>query len=252
MNINNNNYISFKKLDEYNIINLYTTKPYNFRYNQVSNELINKQYKNIENIFNNKFDKIIKPNQNHTNNVCCVTKDNIDSTFDNIDGLITNIPNVALVTSLADCQGIILLDRVNNVIANIHSGWKGTLNKIIVNAIKLMVDNYNSKLEELEIFISPSILSCCFEVDEDVKDMFLNNLKEIDIQSCIKIGNKKDNKQKYYIDTTKINKLLCINLGIKKEHIIISNICSKCNSNIIHSHRANGNEAGRNILLVSL
>ena len=252
MNVNKElNYLSFKKLDEYDVINLYTTKPYNFRLEQISDEDRNKQYKKIEESLNHKFKNIIGHIQNHTNNVVIVNEDNINDDFFNTDGLITNLKNVALVTKLADCQGIILLDKKLGVIGNIHSGWMGTLNRILSNAIDLFIKNYNSNINDIEIFISPSILSCCFEVDEDVKDMFLNNFKDIDIKSCIKIGDLKNNKQKYFIDTTKVNELVSINLGIKKEHIIISDICSKCNSNILHSHRSNNN-AGRNILLVCL
>lgn len=252
MNIfKNKHYISFKKLDEYNIINLFTIKPYNFRSNQISKEDIKKQYNSIENDLNTTFKYIISPNQNHTNNVCIVNENNIFNNFDNVDGLITNLKNVALVTKIADCQGIILLDQKHQVIGNIHSGWKGTLTRILTNAINLMIKEFNSNTKDIEIFISPSILSCCFEVDTDVKDLFLNNFNDIDINSCIKPGKVKENKQKYYIDTVKINELVALNLGIKKEHIYLSNICSKCNSNFIHSHRENNN-SGRNILLVCL
>ena len=95
-------------------------------------------------------------------------------------------------------------------------------------------------------------MQCCFEVDEDVKNMFINEFNDIDISSCIKKGSIKDNKQKYYIDTIKINKLVLLNHGIKKENIILSNICTKCNSDKIHSHRGDGINSGRNLSLISI
>ena len=61
-----------------------------------------KTFKIIEKDFNYKFKKIIKPSQTHSSNVSIVDEKNINSTFDNTDGLITNIKEVALVASLTD------------------------------------------------------------------------------------------------------------------------------------------------------
>lgn len=247
-----NNVLSFSKLTEQNIINLYTLKPYNFRKDILGEEKVLNNYKKIQKDLNYNFEKIIKPNQNHTNNVKIVEDNNLYETFDNVDGLITNKKNIALVTSLADCQGILLYDKENKVIGNIHSGWKGTLNKIIENAINLMLNNFNTKPENLEVYITPSILKCCFEVDEDVKELFINTFKDININNLITLGEIKNNKQKYFIDTVEINKRLMINLGLKKENIFESNICTKCNNEKMHSHRFEGELSGRNIALICL
>ena len=104
-------YITFKKLDNQNIINLYTSKPFNFRKGLIKDEEIKQNYINIQNSLNCNFTKIIKPNQNHTNIVKVVTEENTNEVFEDVDGLITNLKNIALVTSLADCQGILLYDR---------------------------------------------------------------------------------------------------------------------------------------------
>lgn len=247
------NYLQFKKLNEHsNILHLFTLKPFNFRKNLVSEEEINNQYKTISNLLNNQNLYFLKPIQTHTNIVKCVTIENKCDEFNDVDGLITNLKNVALVTSLADCQGILLYDKNKQVIGNIHSGWKGTLNRIIVNAINLMVSEYNCNTSDIEVYICPSILKCCFEVDEDVKNEFENNFNDISINNYIELGEVKANKQKYYIDTTMINRDILINLGIKKENITISNLCSKCNNDIIHSHRFEGVNSGRNIAVISL
>ncbi len=218
------NYVTFPKLDNQNIINLYTAKPFNFRACLVSDKEIKQNYIDIQNSLNYNFSKIIKPNQNHTNIVKVVTKENINEVFEDVDGLITNLKNVALVTSLADCQGILLYDKEKQVIGNIHSGWKGTLNKIIINAIDLMISTYTSNPENIEVYITPSIEKCCFEVDNDIKELFINNFKEIDINNFITIGDIKDNKQKYFIDTIEINKAIMLTKGIKEENSTLSNM----------------------------
>ena len=155
-----------------------------------------------------------------------------------------------MTIATADCQSIILYDKKNEVIGNIHSGWKGTLNKILSNAIKLMIEEYSSNVEDIIVCIGPSILECCFEVDKDVVDMFFNNFNDID--EFIKLGDIKEDKQKYYIDTMGINKKELINLGVLEENIYLSNICTKCSRDNYYSYRAHGQDSGRNVTLVCM
>lgn len=51
---------------------------------------------------------------------------------------------------------------LKGVIGNIHSGWRGTLKRIIKNAIHLMEENFHCNPSDIEIYICPSILKCCF------------------------------------------------------------------------------------------
>ena len=94
-----------KKEDK--IINLFSVKPLNFNGNQISEEEAKKSYDILQKQVDYKFKKIIKPIQMHTNKIEMVTEENINDIFENIDGLITNLKGIALVTSLADCQGIL-------------------------------------------------------------------------------------------------------------------------------------------------
>lgn len=247
-----NNYLQFEKLNkEDDLIHLFTTRPFNFNKSFISEIEIDNQYNRLENLLNYKFIKIKKPIQTHTNIVKILNEENIDDEFEDVDGLITNLKGVALVTSLADCQGILLYDRVNKVIGNIHSGWKGTLNRIIRNAINLMVSTYGTEPSNIEAFICPSISKCHFEVSEDVKEMFEDEFKDIDINKYITKGELKEN-QKYYIDTIEINKNIMENLGLKEENITISNICTVCEGSLLHSYRTDKNESGRNISLICI
>lgn len=185
----NNKYTMFKELDSNEIISFFTKKPLDFNALTNTTENIFNNYKIIESDFNYKFKKIIKPSQTHSSNISIVDENNINDNFENTDGLITNIKGVALVTSLADCQGIILYDKNKKVIGNIHSGWRGTLNKIVVKAVNILINKYNCNVNDIEAYIYPCIQKCCFEVDEDVKEKFINNFD--DIKECIKIKKTK-------------------------------------------------------------
>lgn len=251
--IEKENYIQFKNLTkDAEIVHLFTKKPFNFNGKKMDNNKIISQYEEIEKITNTKCQKIIKPFQTHTNIVRKIDNTNINEKFENVDGLITNLRKVALVTSLADCQGILLYDKNKKVIGNIHSGWNGTLHRIIYNAITLMIKEYNCDVKDIEAYICPSILHCCFEVDNDVKEKFENEFSDIKINNYITLGEIKENKQKYYIDTVSINIDIMKKIGLLEQNIFSSNICTKCNKEIYNSHRGEPNIDGRNIAVIAL
>lgn len=245
-------YIQFKRLLEYpEITHCYTMR---------SNNKLNFQIKNID-FFNQSCDKIykclelknplvVRPYQTHTDNVKIVKK--IEK-LEDTDGIITNKKEITLITTSADCISFLLYDPVKKAIGSIHSGWKGTLKGIIVKAIEKMVTEYQSKPEDIICCICPSIRQCCFEVDEDVKDLFYNKYKDLkNIDEIIKLGDKKENKQKYYIDTVKINIELLKNIGLKEENIIDSNICTMCHSKEFYSYRADGKSFGVNGAIIAI
>lgn len=249
MVIENDKYIESKELLKYNIIHLYTKKPYRFD-SKEDISIQKEKLKELELFLNHKFDHIIRPNQTHSSNVKIIKEDNIYNPLEDTDAVITNLKNVALVTISADCQNITVYDKEKEVIANVHSGWKGTLNKILSKTINLMIKEFNTNPKDLIIYISPSIQKCCFEVGEQLAKDFE---KEFDyINDFITIGDIKDNEQKYYIDTVKINTEELNKLGVLKENIFTDNICTKCENNKYHSYRIDRELAGRNCCLVAL
>ena len=178
--------------------------------------------------------------QTHSNIVHIVDDNYINGSIG--DALITNEINKPLIIKVADCVPIILYDKLNRVEAIIHSGWKGTLENITENTIKVMEEKFNSKYKNIQAYIYPSIKQCHFEVEEDVYSLFKNKIDNIN-----KYTIRKDIK--YYIDLQSIIKDKLINLGIT--NITDSNICTYCNHDIYHSYRYNHTDK-RNILLVMI
>ena len=244
--------LTFEKLDELGIINGFTLKPYNFRRNFVTDEEIDINIERLENTFEYTFALRMQPVQTHTNNICIIDKDNLNSTFPDTDGLITNLKGILLTTILADCTGILFYDPIKKVIGNVHSGWKGTLGRIGSNAIKMMIDNYDCNVSDIQVYMSPNLQQCCFEVEDDVKELFVEGFKDINVEDFIKVGDIVEGKQKYYIDCNSINKKVMMDLGILEDNITIYDMCTKCNKEIMHSHRGDGPQAGRNIAFICL
>jgi len=170
--------------------------------------------------------------------------------FVDTDALTTNKKDKILSLTFADCTPIYLFDKNKKVIANIHSGWKGTVKKIAKKSVEFMKEKYNSNTEDIICVIGPTIRKCHFEVKQDVRDIFYNEFKYM--QNINDIIEYNEETESYFIDTVEINKNLLKEEGIPEENIIDSKVCTYCNSDIIHSYRKEGKEAGRNTALICL
>ncbi len=245
-------YIQFKKLLDLGIKHAYTLKGENTNFRSGSNEE-KECYSKIYEALNLDVNTLVKPLQNHSSNVKCIDKVLKKEELPNTDGLITNKSGIALTTTNADCILLLFYDPIKKVIANIHSGWKGTFQKIGEKAVVKMITNYRCNPEDIYCFICPSIRRCHFEVDEDVKDLcedifsFTGKTKDF-----IEKGKLVDGKQKYMIDTVLINRNFIKELGLKDEKIIDCDICSVCNSDKINSYRVEGKEFKLATSIISL
>ena len=260
-------YIQFRKLLEHkDIINhAYSLGVnVNFRTAKVNKQNLEKEeYEKVINDYRklcysigSNYTNIVKTNQEHTDEIK-VVKEKINlkepdinlSNYHNTDGLITNKRQVLLSTTNADCILLLFFDPVKKVIANVHSGWKGTIQRISVKTVKKMKDEFNCDSKDIICCICPSIRKCHFEVDKDVKDIFEKEFKDLNGEKIIV---KQNEKEKWNIDTVLINQIILEKEGLKKENIIDSGICSVCNSDLIHSYRIEKEGYGLNTALIEL
>lgn len=250
-------YIQFKRLLEYeNIKHCFTLKPLEFASNadyENKRIIVEECLKTLSKEFKFDMKNICRPKQTHTDRVEKIEDGDEGiyiQEFDNVDGLVTDKKNKVLMLSFADCTPLLFYDPVKKVIGNTHSGWKGTLQSIGVRTVEKMQKEYNCESKDIICCIGPHIRKCHFEVDKDVRDLFYNKFKDLDsIEEIIRYN---EEKNKYYIDTAKINKQILLNIGLKEENIIDSNICTVCNCDICHSYRAEKEMSGRAVTIIYL
>ena len=245
-------YIQFKKLQGYGIKHAYSLKGEGINFRSNSKEEAS-SYSKLYDAVGLDVSTLVKPLQKHTGNVKCIDRVFKKSELENTDGLITDKKNITLTSTNADCILMMLFDPHRRVIANVHSGWKGTFQKIIEKAALRMIINYKCMPEDIECYICPSIRKCHFEVEEDVKELCENIFSFIpNKENFIFKGKIKEGIQRYYIDTVYINKYLLKKLGIKEENIIDSGICSVCESEKVHSYRVEGKNFKLATAIISL
>ncbi|MBE7022578.1 MAG: peptidoglycan editing factor PgeF [Ruminococcaceae bacterium] len=169
-----------------------------------------------------------------------------ETDLNGVDGLITDEPGVALATFYADCTPILLLDPKRRVIASVHSGWRGTVQKFARKAAFFMQKEYGAKREDILVAIGPSIKACHFEVDEEV---YLDFAAAFGTRAE-RVTRFKDGK--YYVDTDALNLGLLQEAGIPRENISVCSLCSYCEEDLFFSHRRSGGNTGRMCAVIEL
>jgi polyphenol oxidase len=155
--------------------------------------------------------KLAVPIQSHSSNVKFITE---SGTYDNVDGLVTcKKYNITLSIKVADCIPLYIFDPKTQFYGLIHSGWKGTKNHIIKNALRIFFNKANSNPKDIIILIGPHIKDCCYEIDWDVAQYF-----------SFVSENKLKNKWMLNLEKEIIKDAL--EIGISNKNIHTSNICT--------------------------
>lgn len=249
-------YITFKPFNNENLIHGFSTRLGGISENEFSSMnlsfTVGDKEENVLQNFHIFADAIKVPvenmvysHQTHTCNVMRVGKNELgmgilrERSFNDVDGLITNEPGVCLVTSYADCVPLFIVDS-NNAIGLSHSGWRGTVGNIAGNTVKAMINEFQTKAENLKVFIGPSICNNCYEISIDVAEEFI---KIYGTKVFDKILIPKDNG-KFKLNLWEANKENFINAGVSTENIYITDVCTCCNESVLFSHRATKGKRG--------
>ncbi len=154
------------------------------------------------------------------------------------DAIITDIKDVSLVIQVADCQAVMLYDLKNKVIANIHSGWRGSIKNIIGKTVDKMIFVFGCQPEHIMAGISPSLGPCCSE--------FVNYTDEIP-----PVFWTYKNQDKDYFNFWEMSLDQLMEKGLKKENIKNMEICTKCNTERFYSFRGE-KKTGRFASVISM
>ena len=192
--------------------------------------------------------------QTHTTNVRKVTEADRGSgilypaSYTDVDGLITDIPGICLVTSFADCVPLYFVDPVRKAIGLTHSGWRGTVGKIGKITVEKMQKEFGSDPKDIVAAVGPSICQDCYEVSEDVIERIRQNFEP---SLWEKFFYRKPNGH-YQLDLWKMNEEIFLEAGLLPEHIAVTNACTHCNPKVFYSHRAMGEQRGNPCAFLAL
>jgi YfiH family protein len=155
------------------------------------------------------------------------TKENLTDT----DALITDTPGVGIAIMVADCVPILLFDPVNCAVGAVHSGWRGTVAKILEKTLNMMKDIFGTRGDQLIAAIGPSVSQGCYEVGDEV------------IQATTEAFGRQHNllhptgEGRAKLDLWQANKLQLLEFGVPEQQIEIAGLCTVTDNDQFFSAR---------------
>ena len=263
-------YLVFPKIEELGIVDhLFSTRlggvskgyfsEMNLSYTRGDEkEAVDENYRRISDVLGHgrKLDDFVCTFQTHTVNVMKVTEEDRGKgpaklrDYTDIDGLITNIPGIILSTFHADCPPVFFIDPVKKAIGLSHSGWKGTKGEIAARTIEAMTKEYGTDPKDLICAVGPSICGECYEIGADVAEEFSENYTKEELENEKIIVPYPNEKFRLYLWNA--IRYTLKKSGVKPENILVTDICTRCNPDLLFSHRVHKDNRGNLCAFLSL
>lgn len=157
------------------------------------------------------------------------------------DALVEKTPDRLLAVKTADCLPLLIVDPEHRAVAAVHLGWRGTLRNIAKSAVAKLVKKFCTRPEELHVAMGPAIQKCCFEVGPEVAGRFVAFFPELANLS-----------QPAHLDLTHVNIIQLQAMGVARDSIYTSGICTVCGGEEFSSYRREKNLAGRMLSVIGV
>lgn len=156
------------------------------------------------------------------------------------DGLVTNVPGLALGILVADCVPILFVDPVHHAVGACHSGWRGTVGRIGAKTIRRMQEEFGTAPSDLLAGIGPSICQDHYEVSQEVADRFR---EEFHGQEEVLLRYD-GNPGHWQLNLWEACRITLLEAGMRPENIAVTDICTACNPDLLFSHRMSHGRRG--------
>lgn len=156
----------------------------------------------------------------------------VGSTPPKADAIITNVKGLLTVIQVADCQGVILYDPVAEVVANVHSGWRGSVLNILAKTVRQMTDCFGSRPENIRGAISPSLGPCCAEFIH-YRQEIPSHLWKYRAGEGVSDAAHKEN----HFDFWQISLDQLASEGVDPQKVDVAGICTACHTDRFYSYR---------------
>ena len=206
------------------------------RYCGDSDEAIRKNREALCRLLDITDDRLLMPHQVHKAEIA-VVDEQLDIDLEGYDALMTNVEEVCIGVSTADCIPVLLYDPRQRAVCAVHAGWRGTVMRIVEQSIARMTEVYGTNPADLIAQIGPGIHLESFEVGDEVYQAFENAGFPME-----KISKK---YEKWHLDLPECNRLQLISAGVPESQVSVWPVCTYMQSDTYFSARRLGIESGR-------
>jgi YfiH family protein len=181
-------------------------------------------------------DRLLMPHQVHKAEIA-VIEEPLDMDLEGYDALMTNVEEVCIGVSTADCIPVLLYDPRQRAVCAVHAGWRGTVMRIVEQSVARMTEVYGTNPQDLIAQIGPGIHLESFEVGDEVYQAF--EKEGFPMESISK------KNEKWHLDLPECNRLQLISAGVPESQISVSPVCTYMQADTYFSARRLGIESGR-------
>lgn len=186
------------------------------------------------------------------------------------DAAITNSSGLLLAVQVADCLPILLVDTRQRVVAAVHAGWRGTVQRITEKTVGRMQLEFACRPKDLLVAMGPGIHACCYRVGPEVVDAFESQFDyagklirriapspsqvhwqqplfspEPDRERRPRPALTSPTAEKFYLDLVEASRRQLRAAGVKAGNIWVLELCTACRTDLLFSHRAEQGRTGR-------
>jgi YfiH family protein len=186
------------------------------------------------------------------------------------DAAVTDSPGLLLAVQVADCLPILLADPEQRVVAAVHAGWRGTVQRIAEKTVGRMQLEFGCRAKNMLAAMGPGIDPCCYRVGAEVVDAFESQFdyaekiirrvkaspSEVHWQQPVfspapnrerrpRPALTSASAERLYLDLVEANRRQLRDAGAKAGHIWVSELCTACRTDLLFSHRAEEGRTGR-------
>lgn len=190
------------------------------------------------------------------------------------DALLTDQAAILLSVRVADCLPVLIADKARRAVAAVHAGWRGGVQRIIEKSVGEMRRTFGCEPRDLVAALGPSIRACCYEVGEEVVDMYRGRFvnsesffhEAFPSDSCAAIrekypllflssappGHVHQSGPKRNLDLIAVARDQLLTAGLDPAKICVIEACTACRTDLFYSYRKEGSQAGRSLAVIGI
>lgn len=140
-----------------------------------------------------------------------ITEENLEETL-HADACFTRLQDISLNIVVADCVPILFYERQNKIVWVVHAGWRGSAGMILQKSLETLKERFWSDMQDIFLYIWPSICEKCYEVGAEVAALFPHSVWK--------------DHETYFLNLKYENLSQALKSGVRQEHIQISEECT--------------------------
>lgn len=129
-----------------------------------------------------------------------------------MDALVTDLKDVCIGVTTADCVPLFFYNDVRKVAAVAHAGWRGTCAGIVTETVRVMQSDYDCDANDIYTVIGPSISVNVYQVGEELYTAFHDN--DFPVETIFT-----RNAEGLFLDLWKANEYLLLQCEIGRAHV---------------------------------